>query len=487
LSLEDTRAGPLVIPGPHSVDIQVNNDNASHPRFVYADKWPQLNDTLLANAQESQSIRLRHLVAELDQALLQVQPEIRYDRRSRLTYLIFQMTAKTTLLVRTRLECRLTLRKAEICLNHGLPLVTNIQSAPVHQVPPEAAAALLLTSHIHSATLLLFSLRVMSSPERAVSETMIALGVLALLDSRNLLGLLDESVWRALFLGYSDRGGVLMRHVTSVCYDALLSTGASADAFTYSVVARCLSSTDTGAQTEGTAGLSRDAYFFLEELGVSWLIERLWSPAFHSKKVSGVNLSTGKSNRPESWVSTLQQYRNRGGGNFETENRARHAEKHKQIIESVEKVLSQLGVDSSTTLVALSNPHPYSPWRPHQVAPFPSRGAPTQKVSMSFSLSGGDDNDLEEAMLRRVHRHRANSRASLDRGGLINGIETSGNWITESFGEASSTVQSSAATKGCGDAFGIRWFFPSPAQMDKSAVSPPRTNSSSGLRYGTSS
>jgi len=245
--LNDVNIGPLVLPGPIKVDREIITKTVRRDedgRYIYEGTWPRLDKVLLAEASNF------------------IHPRITPLRNYRESH-IENTNPTLTSMVRPFSE--------RISHIHSMQLCTKVVDSQIFLVP-ECATLIGTYIDILSMVLLLLQIRVVNQ-SKPTSDVLQLLGLLAQLEDLNLLSYLEENVWRGILTCIGSTGGDFMRRIACVIYNIMEAYGKTPDAMTFGAYMKALSMTKMSKNDNITGG-QVDLFLFLEEIGLTWFIQR---------------------------------------------------------------------------------------------------------------------------------------------------------------------------------------------------------------------
>ena len=154
-----------------------------------------------------------------------------------------------------------------------------------------------------STSILLLTLRA-KTVTRPMSCLLQQLGILAELESKSLLPLIDESTWRCVFTSCVAVGGTLARLIAWTVYDCMTALNVPLSSETYGALYHAVNSVKI--RDAGTANDEVDAYLYLEEMGLAWFYQRsaIDSSASHGSLASS-RAHTNTPSSPKSRASSI--------------------------------------------------------------------------------------------------------------------------------------------------------------------------------------
>lgn len=125
---------------------------------------------------------------------------------------------------------------------------------------------------MYSTAVLMLSVRV-KLLVKPVSDVLQILGILAEIEEKGILHLLDEPVWRSILLSCAWTGGSFMRQVAWTIFEIMQTLHVPFGAATYGAFVRAAVASDL-SKFESFAGNQIDPFMYLEEMGLAWVLQR---------------------------------------------------------------------------------------------------------------------------------------------------------------------------------------------------------------------
>jgi hypothetical protein len=149
---------------------------------------------------------------------------------------------------------------------------------------------------IASISITMLTLRVLNKL-KPVSDILQILGIISQLECSNIHIYLNENIWRAILICCSVTGGDVMRRVSVIIRDCLLSLHFHLDALTYGQYIKANHSTKIKIPSAKISGEILDQFYHLEEIGNVWFRQKS-SPSHISNMIAAA--SSLSSNLPNS-------------------------------------------------------------------------------------------------------------------------------------------------------------------------------------------
>jgi hypothetical protein len=128
---------------------------------------------------------------------------------------------------------------------------------------------------------------------KPVSDILQILGIISQLECSNIHLYLNENIWRAILICCSITGGDVMRRVSVIIRDCLLSLHFHLDALTYGQYIKANHSTKIKIPSAKIAGEILDQFYHLEEIGNVWFRQKS-SPSNNASSLSSNLTNSGK-------------------------------------------------------------------------------------------------------------------------------------------------------------------------------------------------
>lgn len=269
LHLAESNYGALILPGP-IIPVTYDEEESAHPlasslpQYTYKDGWPRLDSNLLATNGEISHPKIADLIQERAFEINKINPLIR-------------------LLIRSPSE-RLTAENVTKLRQINVNAFTSVDPATfkIHKDITTALSALL---DISSLSVTMLTLRIVNQV-KPVNDILQILGILSQIEYSGIHFYIHENIWRSVLVGCSTTGGDVMRRISVVIRDCLLSLQFHLDALTYGQFIKANQAAKVKSFTAKQSGDILDQFLHLEELGYVWYQQKALPPTVpHSPPV----------------------------------------------------------------------------------------------------------------------------------------------------------------------------------------------------------
>jgi len=256
LNLQHEPYGPLIVPGPLRPEGKSDGsdvEDGETKRFTYGD-WPTFDSNLLETANKGVHKMVRSLRKARTFAVEKVSPDL-------------------------WILCRSPAERLSFCYSGALisfPRPQPMTGAGL--LSPEANAVISSILDAYQSAVCRLCVRSLHK-ENPLADVLQILGIFAQIERIGLIEYVDELTWRAAILVCANIGGEFPRRISYALYGALKVYRSGGDCLSAGQYMRAIAA-DKEKKSKGVADKVAtdllDPYFFLEEMGYAWFMQRTY-------------------------------------------------------------------------------------------------------------------------------------------------------------------------------------------------------------------